>query len=175
MSFASREHPGHDDRAGVHRTALERIVEILAMRRGSVDKGGTCRAEGARMAERRAWAFIVAAGSRAADVVRVTGRNTKPGDIDQQIFDFFAQRIGDDQQFRRLGKDFATFDLREPDIGYVRDLRGELQEFRNASPLAKFAESVRKYDRAVPVDRDAVYFRLGETGTPASATRTASG
>ena len=92
VPLAGRQHRRYDYRAGMHRTALERVVEILTMRRGAVDEGGARRAEGARMTERRAWAFIVAASDRAADVVRVAGRNTKPGDVDQQILAFPPHR-----------------------------------------------------------------------------------
>ena len=76
MPFAGRQHRRYDHRAGVDRTALERVVEILTMRRGAVDEGGARRAEGARMTDRRAWAFIVAAGERALDVVLVARGNT---------------------------------------------------------------------------------------------------
>ncbi len=57
VPLAGRQHRRYDYRAGMHRTALERVVEILTMRRGAVDEGGAGRAEGARMTERRAWAL----------------------------------------------------------------------------------------------------------------------
>ncbi len=41
MLFACSQDRRHDHRAGMHRAALEGIVEILAMRRGAVDEGRT--------------------------------------------------------------------------------------------------------------------------------------
>ncbi len=40
VALAGRQHRRHDHRAGMHRAALEGVVEILAMRRGAVDEGG---------------------------------------------------------------------------------------------------------------------------------------
>ena len=39
MALGRRQHGGHDDRSGMHRTALEGVVEVLAVRRGAVDEG----------------------------------------------------------------------------------------------------------------------------------------
>ena len=61
VPFARRQHRRHDHRTGMHRTTLERIVEILAMRRGAVDEGGPRRRQRARMADRGARAVIVPA------------------------------------------------------------------------------------------------------------------
>jgi hypothetical protein len=40
--LACRQNRRHDHRAGMYWTALERVVEILAMRRGAIDEGGAC-------------------------------------------------------------------------------------------------------------------------------------
>ena len=45
VSLADRQHRRHDHRAGVHRPALERVVEILAVRRGAVDERRARRAQ----------------------------------------------------------------------------------------------------------------------------------
>ena len=45
IALASGEHRRHDHRAGMHRTTLEGVVEILAMRGGAVDEGGARRAQ----------------------------------------------------------------------------------------------------------------------------------
>ena len=54
MPLAGGEHGRHDHRAGMHRAAFERVVEILAMRGGAVDEGGARRIQRAAMADRRA-------------------------------------------------------------------------------------------------------------------------
>ena len=74
VALASREHRRHDHGAGMHRTALEGVVEILAVRGGAVDEGGAGRAHRARMADRGAGAFVVPAGERGLDVVLVARR-----------------------------------------------------------------------------------------------------
>ena len=71
VPLAGREHRRHDHRAGMHRAALEGVVEILAMRRGAVDEGGAGRAHGARVADRGAGAVVLPAGERGLDVVVV--------------------------------------------------------------------------------------------------------
>ena len=40
LALGDGEHRGNHDRAGVHRPALEGVVEVLAVRRGAVDEGG---------------------------------------------------------------------------------------------------------------------------------------
>ena len=64
VPLAGRQHRRHDHRAGMHRPALEGVVEILAVRRGAVDEGGAGRAQGARVADRGAGAVVVPAGER---------------------------------------------------------------------------------------------------------------
>ena len=64
VALAGRQHRRHDHRAGMHRAALEGVVEILAMRRGAVDEGGAGGAQRAGVADRRARPVVVA-GRRA--------------------------------------------------------------------------------------------------------------
>ena len=59
VPLAGREHRRHDHRAGMHRPALEGVVEILAMRRGAVDEGRAGGAQRARVADHRARAVVV--------------------------------------------------------------------------------------------------------------------
>ena len=54
VPFAGRQHRRHDHRAGMDRTALKGVIEILAMRRGAVDEGSTGGVERARVADHRA-------------------------------------------------------------------------------------------------------------------------
>jgi hypothetical protein len=72
MPLASSEHRRHDHGAGMDRTALKSVVEILAMRGRPVDEGGARRIQYALVPDRRAWAVIVATRQRASDVVLVT-------------------------------------------------------------------------------------------------------
>ena len=65
VALAGGQHRRHDHRAGMHRAALEGVVEILAMRRRAVDEGGARRAQRARVADRGAGAVVVPAGERA--------------------------------------------------------------------------------------------------------------
>ena len=60
VALAGRQHRRHDHRAGMHRPALEGVVEILAVRRRAVDEGGAGRAERARVTDRGARAVVVA-------------------------------------------------------------------------------------------------------------------
>ena len=93
VPLAGRQHRRHDHRAGMHRPALEGVVEILAMRRGAVDQSGAGRAQRARMADRRARPVVVAAGERAFDVVLVARGDAEADDVDQQILAFLAHRL----------------------------------------------------------------------------------
>ena len=45
FALAGGQHGGHDDRAGMHRTALEGVVVVLAVRGGAVDERGAERVE----------------------------------------------------------------------------------------------------------------------------------
>src|SRR5262249_8414545 len=92
MALAGGQHGRHDYRAGMHGPAFESVVEIFAMRRGAVYEGCAGCTESARMADGRAWPFIVAAGERALDVVLVARRDTKTNDVDQQFLAFPAHR-----------------------------------------------------------------------------------
>ena len=75
VPLASCQNRRHDHRAGMHRTALESIVEILAMRRRAVDKGGPCGVQPALLTDHRAWAIIVPARKRACDIILVARGN----------------------------------------------------------------------------------------------------
>ena len=61
VPLAGGQHRRHDHRAGMHRTALKGIVEILAMRRGAVDERGAGGGQRALMADGRAGTVIVTA------------------------------------------------------------------------------------------------------------------
>ena len=83
VALAGRQHRRHHHRAGMHRAALEGVVEILAMRGGAVDEGGAGRAQRAGMADRGARPVVVAAGERGLDVILVARGDAEAGDVDQ--------------------------------------------------------------------------------------------
>ena len=85
VPLAGGEHRRHDHGAGMHRPALEGIVEILAMRRGAVDERRAGGAQRARMADRRARAVVIEGGQRAPDIVLVARGDAQPDDVDQQV------------------------------------------------------------------------------------------
>ena len=108
VPLARGEHRRHDDRAGMHRPALERVVEVLAMRRRAVDERRAGGAQGSGMADRRARAVVVPAGERGADVVLVARGEAKPHDVDSQILALLLQRRRQPRRIERgdaLGED----------------------------------------------------------------------
>ena len=92
MPLAGCQHRRHYHRTGMHRTALESVVEILAMRRSTVDEGRACGVQGALMTDHRAWAAIVPARKRACDIILIARGHAQADDIDQQIFAFARGR-----------------------------------------------------------------------------------
>ncbi len=98
VALAGRQHRRHHHRAGMHRAALEGVVEILAMRRGAVDESGAGRAQRAAVADRRARPVVVEAGKRGFDVILVARGDAKTDHVDQQVLAFGAdggrQRLG---------------------------------------------------------------------------------
>jgi hypothetical protein len=73
-----KHHGSHSDRG-----ALERVVEILAMRRDAVDDRGTCSIEAAHMADQRAGSVAVPTTHDLLDVSLSPGGNAQPGHVDQ--------------------------------------------------------------------------------------------
>jgi hypothetical protein len=88
MPFAGGEHRRHDHRAGMHRAALERIVEILAMGGSAVDQGSAGRGQPPPVPDCRAGTIVVAAGQCAADIVLVARGDTQADHVDHQILAF---------------------------------------------------------------------------------------
>ena len=88
VPLAGRKHRRHDHRAGMDRPAFKGVVEILAMRRGAVDKGGACSGQRALVPDRGAGSVIVAALLRARDVILVARGDAEPDHVDQQILAF---------------------------------------------------------------------------------------
>ena len=74
VALGGGEHRRQHHRAGMHRRALEAVVEVLAMRRGAVDEGSAGGIQAAAMAERGARALGVPGRERGADVVRARAR-----------------------------------------------------------------------------------------------------
>ena len=88
VPFAGGKHRRHDHRAGMHRAAFERVVEILAMRSSAIDEGGARRVQRSHVTDRRAGAVIVATRQRALDIILVARGDAEADDIDQQILAF---------------------------------------------------------------------------------------
>ena len=92
MPLARRQHRRHDDGAGMHRPALERVVEILAMGGGAVDESGAGGAKPAGVADRRARPVIVAGRKRRRHVILAARREAQADNVDRQIPAFHPHR-----------------------------------------------------------------------------------
>jgi hypothetical protein len=92
VALAGRQHRRHYHCAGMHRAALEGVVEILAMRRGAVDEGGAGGTQSAGVADRRARTVVVEAGERTSNVVFVARGDTETDHVDEQILAFLPHR-----------------------------------------------------------------------------------
>jgi hypothetical protein len=91
VPLTSSEHARHDHRAGVHWSALEGVVEVLAMHSYAIDKGGVGRAQRARVSYRSARSVVVACGQRRSSVVLAPRRNGKSYDVEGQVLALGAQ------------------------------------------------------------------------------------
>ena len=115
VPLARSEHRRHDDRTGMDRPALESIVEILAMRRGTVDKGRARGRQRTLVADDRAGSVVVAARERAARVVLVARGDAEASDVNQQILAFAQRRRR--QNARRQACDFLRQGFGDRSIG----------------------------------------------------------
>jgi hypothetical protein len=68
----------------MHRTALERVVEILAVRGRAVDECGAERIEAARVAERGAHTARIDGLQGSGDVLFATGSNAESRHVEEQ-------------------------------------------------------------------------------------------
>jgi hypothetical protein len=93
------QHRRYDDGAGVHRPALEGVVEVLAMRGGAVDEGGPSGAERPGMADGRSRAGIRPSRECGCDIVGAPRHDAQADDIDQQPLARLAHRR---EQVRRI-------------------------------------------------------------------------
>ena len=115
VAFAGRQHRRDDHRAGMHRPALESVVEILAMRRGAVDEGGACRAQAcARGRSAVQGPSSSQPASARFDIVLVARGDAEPDDVDQQILAFRAHRRR--QLVRATRSDALGKMLRQPTV-----------------------------------------------------------
>ena len=94
MPFAGGEHRRHQHRAGVHRAAFEGVVEVLAVRGGAVDEGGTGCAQSSRVADRGAWSVVVPAFQCGLDIIFVARGDAEADDVDQCCLALGANRVG---------------------------------------------------------------------------------
>ena len=78
------EHGRHDDGTGVHGSALEGVVEVLAVGRGAVDEGRTRGAEVLQVADGGRGAGIGPGGERGLHVVGAAGDHAQADDVDEQ-------------------------------------------------------------------------------------------
>src|SRR5215472_242304 len=104
VALAGGQHCGHDDGARMHRTALERVVEVLPMGSRTVDQRGAGRAQHARMPDRRARAVIVAGCEGALHVIQTARREAEPYHVNRESFAFCHHRC---RQARRIDGDDA--------------------------------------------------------------------
>ena len=96
MLLGGRENGGHDDGAGMHRSAFVGVVEVVAVGRGAVAQRRHPRTAAAGVADRRAVAGLVGGRERGPHVVARARREAKAGDVDQQ-------RVADRLRGRRRG------------------------------------------------------------------------
>src|SRR5260370_20403242 len=94
----------------MHRAALERIVEVLAVGSRTVEERSAGSAQRAGMADRRARAVVVAGCERAFYIIQAARRETEPHHVDRKIFAFCPHRgrkafevDGDDAFGKALG------------------------------------------------------------------------
>jgi hypothetical protein len=78
------EHRRHDDGTGMDRPALERVVEILAMRRRAVDERGARAVAGPGVPDDGAAALAIDAGERRSYVVGAARRKAQPDDVEHE-------------------------------------------------------------------------------------------
>ena len=83
VPLADRQHRRHDHRAGMDRPALERVVEILAVRRGAVAEGRAGGAQRALVADGGAGPVLIPARECAADIVLVARGDAEADHVDQ--------------------------------------------------------------------------------------------
>src|SRR4051794_7898599 len=76
------------------RPALEGVVEVLAMGGGAVAEGRPGCAHRTPVTDRSAWAVLVPARKRAADVVLVARSDAKTDHVDRGLLAFLARRRG---------------------------------------------------------------------------------
>src|SRR5437764_14367127 len=81
LAQGNRQLRRHDDGSGVHRPALERIVEILAVCRGAVDERRSRAVQRPLMADRRAGTAAFPALYGGDDVSALPRRDAKAGDV----------------------------------------------------------------------------------------------
>src|SRR5215211_8043686 len=74
----------------MHRTALERVVEVLPVHRRAVDEGGAGRAHGPLMPDRRARSVVVERRYGTFHVILRARSDGEPDDIDHQLLAFAA-------------------------------------------------------------------------------------
>ena len=88
VPLADRQHRRHDHRAGMDRTAFERVVEILAMDRGAVDQSRGGGGQRARVPDRGARPVVVTRSERAFYIIFVARGDGEPDHVDQKLLAF---------------------------------------------------------------------------------------
>ena len=78
------QHRRDDHRAGMHRTAFEGVVEILAMRRRAVDESRARRTQGAGVADDRGSTVLGPGRPRRDNIVGLASNDAQADDIDEQ-------------------------------------------------------------------------------------------
>jgi hypothetical protein len=116
MALAGGKHRRHDHRAGMDGTALERIVEILAVRRCAIDEGRARRRQRARVSDHCAGPVIVGTSERAFDIILLARGDTETNDVDQKVLAFARGHFRQHARLQRrdlLRKRFGDGDFRK--------------------------------------------------------------
>ena len=122
VPLACRQHRRHHNRPGMHRPALEGVVEILAMRRRAIGERSAGRTQSARVADRGAWAIIVAGGERRLDVALVASGDDETDDVNGEIDAFLTHSGRHIERHDTIGQLLGDGDLRKR--GHLRCCAG---------------------------------------------------
>ena len=117
VPLAGRQHGRHDHRAGMHRAALERVVEILAVDRGAVDHRRAGGRQRAGMTDGGARPVILAGRERGAHVILVARGDREADHVDQQLLALAPHGFGQARRVERA--DFLREMFGDGDFGEV--------------------------------------------------------
>jgi hypothetical protein len=91
--LSGRENGRNDNRSGMHGTAFESVIEVLAVSRRTVDEGRVVRAEAAVMPDRRGVSGRDGARPHSGHVVGLARGHAQSGDVVDQPRNGCAGRL----------------------------------------------------------------------------------